>query len=263
MLSFEHIDGGMAFDFGRTSADYAKYRDIYPPSMYRKLIELGIAAPGLEILDIATGTGVLPRNLLNSGACFTGCDISPGQIAMAEQISPSERIKYVVCPAENTPFADHSFDVVTACQCFNYFDQAKLAAELLRILKPGGRFCKIYMSWLPHEDDIARATEQLVLQYNPKWNGGGFTPEPFAVPEWSKSNFGLETYHFYRENLPFTAETWCGRMRSCRGIGASLPSAEAEAFEKELHQLLLERGGDGNFSILHYIEIEAYQLKKQ
>ena len=35
------IDDGKAFDWGRTSKDYAKYRDIYPESMYEKLIQFG------------------------------------------------------------------------------------------------------------------------------------------------------------------------------------------------------------------------------
>ncbi len=260
MLSFDHIDSGKVFDFGRTSADYAKYRDIYPQSMYRKLVELGVVASGQKILDIATGTGVLPRNLLAAGACFTGCDISPDQITMAEKISPPGRIKYVVCPAEKTPFDARSFDVVTACQCFNYFDQAKLVRELVRILKSQGRFCKIYMGWLPYEDELAMATEQLVLKYNPKWNGGGFAPVSFSIPAWSENNFVLENYHAYREPIPFTVETWCGRMRSCRGIGASLSIDETEAFERELHESVLERRSD-NFSVLHFIEIETYRLK--
>lgn len=33
-ISNEHIDGGKAFDWGRTSADYAKFRDIYPPESF-------------------------------------------------------------------------------------------------------------------------------------------------------------------------------------------------------------------------------------
>lgn len=34
-ITNEHIDGGKAFDWGRTSADYAKFRDIYPPKASR------------------------------------------------------------------------------------------------------------------------------------------------------------------------------------------------------------------------------------
>ena len=41
-MELDFIDNGKEFDFGRTSDDYAKFRDIYPKSMYDKLIVFGI-----------------------------------------------------------------------------------------------------------------------------------------------------------------------------------------------------------------------------
>ena len=38
----QKIDGGKAFDFGRTSEDYAKFRDIYPQEFYDKIVERGL-----------------------------------------------------------------------------------------------------------------------------------------------------------------------------------------------------------------------------
>ena len=38
-ITDERIDGGKAFDWGKTSEDYARYRDIYPPIFYRKIID--------------------------------------------------------------------------------------------------------------------------------------------------------------------------------------------------------------------------------
>lgn len=48
----QKIDGGKPFDWGLTSADYAKYRDIYPDVLYQTLYEMGIGGPGQRILDI-------------------------------------------------------------------------------------------------------------------------------------------------------------------------------------------------------------------
>ena len=45
------IDNGRAFDWGRTSADYARYRDIYPPAFYRRLLDAGLCAAGLRVLE--------------------------------------------------------------------------------------------------------------------------------------------------------------------------------------------------------------------
>lgn len=60
MLVNEKFDNGKAFDWGLTSEDYAKYRDIYPKKLYQRLKELGVANDGTSWLDLGTGTGMLP-----------------------------------------------------------------------------------------------------------------------------------------------------------------------------------------------------------
>ena len=39
MIKNKNIDNGREFDWGRTSEDYAKYRDIYPEEFYRRLLD--------------------------------------------------------------------------------------------------------------------------------------------------------------------------------------------------------------------------------
>lgn len=68
----ERIDGGKAFDWGRTSGDYARFRDIYPTEFYEKIAACGIGISGQSVLDLGTGTGVLPRNMYRFGAKWTG-----------------------------------------------------------------------------------------------------------------------------------------------------------------------------------------------
>ena len=80
-MELHAIDRGQAFDFGKTSAAYAAYRDIYPPVLYDRLRALGVAADGTDWLDLGTGTRVLPKNLYNSKANITGVDVSAEQIA--------------------------------------------------------------------------------------------------------------------------------------------------------------------------------------
>ena len=75
-----YIDGGNIFDWGKTSKDYAKYRDIYPDEFYKSIIDLGLCVKDQQVLDLGTGTGVLPRNMYHFGANFTGADISETQI---------------------------------------------------------------------------------------------------------------------------------------------------------------------------------------
>lgn len=253
------IDGGKAFDWGRTSADYAKFRDIYPTEFYEKILSLGLCAKGQKVLDLGTGTGVIPRNMQQFGAEWTGTDISENQIEQAQKLSEGMNIEYFASSAEELSFPDGTFDVITACQCFWYFNHEKLAPRLHKMLKSGGSYVMMSMEWLPFEDDIARASEELVLKYSPDWNGAGETMHPIYVPDCYRKYFDVVYSDEYYLDVPFTRESWNGRMRACRGVGASLPPEKVAAWEKE-HIALLERIAPQSFTIRHFGAI--VQLKK-
>ena len=247
----KNIDGGKSFDWGRTSDDYAKFRDIYPQEFYERIVKRGLCIKGQNVLDIGTGTGVIPRNMACYGANWTGTDISENQIKQAKLLSEDMNIDYHVIPAEKINFPDSSFDVITACQCFWYFDHTFLMPKLFRMLKPNGRILVLYMAWLPFEDKIANASEKLVLKYNPEWSGGRETMHPIFIPECYSENFELVFHEEYQLNVHFTRESWNGRMKACRGVGASLSEQDIASWEKEHMNLLSEIASD-EFDILHY-----------
>lgn len=256
------IDDGNAFDWGRTSADYAKYRDIYPAVFYEKIAERKLCIKGQKVLDLGTGTGVVPRNMYHYGAQWYGTDISENQISQAQRLSDRQgmRIRYQTVAAEEVDFPDQTFDVITACQCFWYFDHEKLVPNLYRMLKENGRLLLLYMAWLPFEDEIAGASEELVLKYNPKWTGAGEIRKPISVPDCVYDRFE-EVYHEeYDAQIPFTRDTWHGRMKACRGVGASLPPEEIEKWEREHQELLLETASE-EFEVKHYVAM--LELKKK
>lgn len=136
-ISKKHLDKGKSFDWGRTSKEYAKYRDIYPEIFYQKIIDKGLCVKGQKVLDLGTGTGVLPRNLYSYGAEFTGIDIAENQIVYARKLAEEQgmNIAFSCTPAEECNFAEGTFDVVTACQCFFYFNHENLAPLIHRWLK--------------------------------------------------------------------------------------------------------------------------------
>lgn len=256
------IDNGAAFDWGKASGDYARYRDIYPQEFYDHLLKKGLCTAGQRVLDIGTGTGVLPRNLYPYGAVFTGLDASPQQIGQARRLALAGGmdIDFVCLPAEEAPFPPASFDVVTACQCFVYFDHAVLAPRVAELLKPGGRFAVLYMAWLPEEDAIARRSEELMLRYSPQWTGGGETRHPIAVPPVYDAFFAVESSDVFDLRVPFTRETWNGRIKACRAVGASLPPEQAARFEQE-HKAMLEEIAPQAFAVLHYAAVTILRRK--
>ncbi len=91
-ITNKNIDSGKAFDWGRTSSDYAKFRDIYPQEFYDRIVRRNLCVEGQRVLDLGTGTGVLPRNLYRYGAKWTGTDIFEEQIAQARLLKPDAAV---------------------------------------------------------------------------------------------------------------------------------------------------------------------------
>lgn len=260
-ITDKNIDGGKAFDWGKTSADYAKFRDIYPQEFYDKILNRKRCINGQIVLDVGTGTGVLPRNMYHYGAKWIGTDISANQIEQAKTLSKGMDIEYYTLPTENIDFPDHSFDVITACQCFWYFNHEKVMPKFFRMLKPGGCILLLYMAWLPFEDPIAGASEELVLKYSPAWSGAGERMHPILIPDCYKEKFELVYHQEYPLKVPFTRESWNGRMKACRGIGASLSEQEISDWERE-HIVLLKEIAPAEFQILHYGAIAELVINK-
>ena len=256
------IDAGKAFDWGRTSKEYARFRDIYPEEFYQKVLDRGLCVHGQKVLDLGTGTGVLPRNMYKYGAEWIGTDISAEQIEQAKILADTGKmnIDFMAVSTEELDFPKESFDVITACQCFWYFDHEKVMPKLAEWLKPEGKLLILYMAWLPFEDKIAGASEELVLKYSPDWSGARETRHPIWIPDVAMDYFTLEEHHEYDLMVPFTRETWHGRMRACRGVGASLLPEELTRWDKE-HRELLNRIAPEEFEVLHYAALAVLKKK--
>lgn len=248
-------DGGRLIEWGRTSADYAEHRPNYPDEFYQRLAERGIGIPGQAILDLGTGVGFLAQRFAEQGANVVGIDVDAGQLAVAEQRAAAANVKveYRVAPAEETGLAASSFDVVTASQCWLYFDKERACREVIRLLRPGGRLMTCHFCWLPLVDETTRLTEQLVLKFNPNWTGGGFDGNVPRELRWAKPYFVDDGFFVFDADIPFTRESWRGRFRACRGVGASLSPEEVAAFDAEL-AALLEEIVPPAFTVVHRID---------
>ncbi len=100
--------------------------------------------PDPLVLDVATGTGRLPL-ALNQHRAFEGfvigVDLSREMLRYASRnIHPyDERAAFIWCPAEQLPFPDDCFDVVTCLEALEFMTQPEaVLRELARVLRPGG-----------------------------------------------------------------------------------------------------------------------------
>lgn len=253
MITNKNIDGGKGFDWGLASADYAKYRDIYPEEFYKKIVDLGYCKNGQRVLDLGTGTGVIPRNMYKYGAKFVGADISENQIKYAKMLSEGMDIDYIVSSVEKLEFPEKSFDVVTACQCFMYFDENIILPKIHSLLKDNGHLLILFMAWLPFESEIAKKSEDLILKYNPEWSGKDMIRYELKAPEGSESLFSVNNAVAFDLDIQFTRESWNGRIKACRGIDASLFAGEIARFEAEHIEYL--KTVPETFTIPHYATI--------
>ena len=95
--------------------------------------------PGMEVLDVACGTGVLvPDYLARHVASVTGVDISPEMIRIASEKFPQNNVRFLCADVELLP-ADRKYDCVMVYNAFPHFpDPENLIRVLSDLLKPGG-----------------------------------------------------------------------------------------------------------------------------
>jgi SAM-dependent methyltransferase len=246
----------MKADFGATAKDYARHRAGFPDSLFRRLAAFEIGEPGQVVVDLGTGTGSLARGFASRGCRVIGIDIAKPLLEAASQLDAAVgvRIDYRIGRAEATGLPEASVDVVTAGQCWHWFDRPRAAAEITRILRPEGRIVIAHFDWVPLPGNLVRATEELIERHNPEWRlGGGYGLHPLWLRDLGMAGFReIETFS-YDVEVPYTPEGWRGRIRASAGVGGSMTADRVEAFDRALEALLGERFPGGLLHVPHRV----------
>lgn len=132
----------MAGDFSQIANFTAKEAENF-------VARLGIA-PGTKVLDVACGTGNTAIPAARSGADATGVDIATNLLEMARKRAAAEnlQIRFQEGDAEDLPFPDRSFDLVLTMYGAMFAPRPeKVAAELIRVCRPGGMIAMA--NWTP------------------------------------------------------------------------------------------------------------------
>jgi len=118
--------------FSAQAAGYAKYRPGYPLALIEYICSF--VTERKHAWDCATGNGQAAVLLSPYFEKITATDSSEKQLALAIE---KENIHYQVCNAEQTPFADNSFDLITIAQAYHWFQFTEFEKEAKRVGKPG------------------------------------------------------------------------------------------------------------------------------
>jgi SAM-dependent methyltransferase len=242
-------------NFGKAAVDYGTFRAGFPESIFDRLAAFNVGLSGQTVIDLGTGTGTLVRNFALRGCEVIGVDPDPRMISEAKKLDRQKKvsIRYVEAKAEFTGLDSGAADVVTAGQCWHWFDQPRVIAEVIRLLKPGGKLVIASFDWLPLAGNVVAATEELIMQYNPDWHfGGGVGMYPQYIPVLSEAGIqDIQTFS-YDMDVPYTPEAWRGRIRASAGV-AALDSELALNFDADLMALLSDRFPSSVLAIPHRV----------
>ena len=180
------------------------------------IMTLGGIHEGIDVLDVACGTGILfPDYLDRKVASITGIDISPEMAKIAASKFP--QVNVICGDVENTDFGKQ-FDVIMVYNAFPHFpDPAKLIETLAGLTKPGGRLSVAHgMSRamltdhhrnvnaisidLLHEQDLARLFSRwfdvdVVISTDRMYQVSGVRRDPSAPAETTHSHGGVSHSH--------------------------------------------------------------------
>lgn len=173
---------------------YARVRPGYPVAAVDWLVPAGAR----DVVDIGAGTGKLTRLLAERGLTVVAVDPSADMLG---QIPAQPSVTTVVGTGEATGVPEQSGDLATFAQAWHWVDPVAGCAELVRVLRPGGR---VGMLWnvldvsVPWLDRFARAMRSIAPD--------SAEPTPaYPAPELS-SAFGPVEQKSFRWSMPLTRE---------------------------------------------------------
>jgi ubiquinone/menaquinone biosynthesis C-methylase UbiE len=153
--------------------------------MTHAIVEAAQVGPGMRVLDVACGTGepaISLASLVGSGQ-VVAVDLSPGPLKIAAERAAQRglaNVSFQQADAHNLPFPDSSFHRITSRLGVMFFsDLPQALAEMLRVLKPGGK--AVLLVWGPMDQPYFTATIGTVLRLLPG----------AAVPEQGRKMFAL------------------------------------------------------------------------
>ncbi|MEM7292967.1 MAG: class I SAM-dependent methyltransferase [Pseudomonadota bacterium] len=219
--------------FSSQAATYTQFRPHYPASLFAFLASQ--CRQTVAAWDCATGNGQAATGLAKHFECVIATDASAQQI---EQSIESSRVEYRIATAEASGLDDHSVDLVTVAQAAHWFDHDAFAAEVQRVLRPGG----VIALWAYELERVAsdidvvidRLYDDILEGYWPperRHIESGYTTIPFPFEQIETPPYTLEVDWTVEQQLGYF-RSWSSSNRYLRKNGSdpvSLIEAELAA----------------------------------
>lgn len=230
--------------FGKNASHYVTSKSHAKGLDLAKVVEIvkDHAASG-DLLDIATGGGHVANALAPFFKKVTAFELTEDMLYEAESFISSnghKNVDFVQGDAENTPFPDESFDVVTCRIAAHHFPAVdRFVSEVYRVLKTGGLFVLV--------DNVAPEKNEYDEFYNmieKKRDPSHF--RAYKKSEWvtKVENAGLTTDSMFTFEKKFLFETWCKMMDLPAKEKTELSTYMKTASDPMLKHFSIEFSGD-------------------
>lgn len=151
--------------FSSRVRDYQRFRPGYPAAVIELLRHECALAQNTVVADIASGTGIFSRLLLEAGARVIGVEPNAEMRSAGDDfLAEYPHFESAQGTAEATGLPPQSVDLITAAQAAHWFDLEKARGEFLRILKPGGWLVLIWND-RRQTTPFAREYESLLVEF--------------------------------------------------------------------------------------------------
>lgn len=189
-----------------------------------------VPAPGRLTLDLACGEGRLGRLLRSLGHRVAGVDASPSMVGLA--VTHADPGSALIGDGTELPFRDDAFDLVVAYMCLQDIDDLPAAAaELGRVLAPGGRACIA----IPHPVNTAGGFESGESEAAFVIARSYFAPAPLRFTA-ERENVRLTFYNEHRPLGHYTRSLEAAGLliKKLREVGSNEQAAETPAARRWL-----------------------------
>lgn len=175
--------------FDLAASEYDAGRPSYPAALYDQVERQTGRLAGKVALDWGAGTGIASRQLAERGARVVSLDIGERMLRMAKARSP--RSACVLADGNWMPASARSADLVTFAQSWHWFDNPTAAAEVSRVLKPGGHWAAWWNRAAAEGEPWFDEHQRLLLASCPGYERQR-AGEDRATPDWADARVTAE-----------------------------------------------------------------------